>query len=220
MIEWLLVGYGAYRLLKRRSPPPPPAPPPPSAPRPLISFVGITSSGKSSTINALLGRSEREVGVEHGTTRGSGDCEYIGGYWLRDTPGFMDSLDSTQHILAAVQWSEVVVFTVTDDLFERERQMLEWIAAWQRHFDGPRPARRRHLVLWVNKGDEAETLLTASEFQQRRELITSRVAPWIPRERIAFGSAAVVRDGERQGSNIHELRTLLHSILELRESSD
>ena len=219
MIEWLLLGYGVYRVLKGRTPPAPPAVPPPCAPRSLISFIGITNAGKSSTINALLGRTEREVGVEQGTTRGSEDCEYVGGYWLRDTPGFMDVQDYTHHIFMAVQWSEVVAFTVTDDLFERERATLEWIAAWQRHFDGPRTTRRRQLILWVNKGDEAETLLTKEECQQRRELISSRVAPWISREHIAFGSAAIVRNGQRQGSDVDELRRLLHSILKLDERS-
>ena len=56
----------------------------------VITLVGTTSSGKSSTGNALLGYEAFDIGVEHGTTTKVSQKDYIRSYALKDTPGLMD----------------------------------------------------------------------------------------------------------------------------------
>jgi uncharacterized protein (DUF697 family) len=63
-----------------------------TTPKKAITFLGATSSGKSSTANALLGYQAFSVGVEHGTTTKISHQDYINGYVIRDTPGLWMTL--------------------------------------------------------------------------------------------------------------------------------
>ena len=72
-------------------------------PERIIAFVGATSSGKSSTLNALLGRTAFVAGQEHGTTTEMAEQPFTHGYRLRDTPGLLDCVDHSHSIWEALR---------------------------------------------------------------------------------------------------------------------
>jgi GTP-binding protein EngB required for normal cell division len=65
IIETLIVGYGIYKLFSKKEEKKEATPTPTEN---IVCLVGRTSSGKSSTANALMGYEAFDTGIEHGTT--------------------------------------------------------------------------------------------------------------------------------------------------------
>jgi hypothetical protein len=219
MIVESLVAYGLYRMYKAlASAPASSAPVKPRARTPgkVITFVGRTGAGKSSTANSLLGYAAFDVGAEHGSTTLVAARDYVGGYQLRDTPGLMDDTAFDDAVWTAVEDSELVVYTTTGQLYRPEIETVRCVRDRQRQWDleSETPGRRK-LVLYVNGQDYKESTMTRAVLAEEARLIKEQVATWIPEDRVAFGAAAPMAQGEGQPARLEELRSLIQANLSL-----
>jgi predicted GTPase len=203
----------AYRSYQQSSSPPGSAPPsltPP--PARVITFVGATGAGKSSTLNALLGCAKFPVGQEHGTTTRVLEAQFRNGYRVRDTPGLLDSVDYRALVWNAVRDSELTIYTARQQLLRPELEFLEELAAKQRAWDAETGITgRRRLVLFVNAADVREAASPTTTRLREEQAIRTQVASWIPYDRIIFGAAAPIEGGVVQPPRIDALRALVHA---------
>ena len=146
-----------------------------------IAVFGRVSVGKSSVLNALLGKETFSVSILHGETKTEGIEEWTevdaGGVYLIDTPGINEIDGEAREKLAheVANRSDLLLFVVDSDLTDVELKALKTVAATQ-----------RPIILVVNKSDqynEAETL-------QLRTIIKQRVKGMIAPENIVFTAAS------------------------------
>lgn len=145
-----------------------------------IAVFGRVSVGKSSVLNALIGKDVFSTSILHGETK-SVDMqaweEYQdGGVFLLDTPGIneIDGEAREQMAHEVASRADLVLFVVDSDLTDVEMQALKVVA------DGKRP-----VILVVNKADQ----YSEQEQLELRKIIRERVKSLIAPENIVFTSA-------------------------------
>lgn len=180
-------------------------------PQKIITFVGKTGEGKSSTINALVDYQAFKVGAEHGTTTTVDSIDYINGYSLQDTPGLLDDdAEYLQLIADALRESELVIYTTRGQLYEPELEVVRQIRNFQQQWNRDSgTSGLRKLLLYVNMQDVKEQTMPSSVRTEEAALIKSQVAEWIPEGKVAFGAAAPVLKNQIQPARIDELQELI-----------
>jgi small GTP-binding protein len=145
-----------------------------------VAVFGRVSVGKSSVLNALLGRDAFSVSILHGETTKADMQEWqeidAGGIYLIDTPGINEIDGETRERVAheVATRSDLLLFVVDSDLTEVELQALKIVA------ESNRP-----ILLVVNKADQ----YNESEILKLRSIIRERVAGIIAPENIIFTAA-------------------------------
>jgi hypothetical protein len=146
-----------------------------------IAVFGRVSVGKSSILNALLGKQAFSVSILHGETKTEGIEEWqevdAGGVYLIDTPG-INEIDGEQRELLAhevASRSDLLLFVVDSDLTDVELNALKMVAATN-----------RPIILVVNKADQYND----DEVLQLRTIIRKRVKGLIAPENIVFSAAS------------------------------
>ncbi len=142
-----------------------------------IAVFGRVSVGKSSVLNALIGKDVFSTSVLHGETK-SVDMqaweEYQdGGVFLLDTPGINEIDGEAREKMAheVASRADLVLFVIDSDLTEVEMQALKVVA------DGKRP-----VLLVVNKADQ----YSEKEQLELRKIVRDRVKSLIAPENIVF----------------------------------
>ena len=179
----------------------------PSPPEKLITLVGRTSVGKSSTANSLIGVSAFPTGIEHGTTTSFLREQYRSGYVIQDTPGLLDSASTPIDILRAAIRGGIVLYVTTGQLYREEIAFIKMLHFYQAHWtDSYFKYMPRHLLLFVNMNDTKVRSMPSATRQRELELLVAQVSEWVPRERIAVGSAA---PDDRSPPDVDALANLL-----------
>ena len=146
-----------------------------------IAVFGRVSVGKSSVLNALLGKDAFSVSILHGETKTEGIEEWqevdAGGVYLIDTPGINEIDGEERERLAheVASRSDLLLFVVDSDLTDIELKALKTVAETQ-----------RPIILVVNKSDQ----YNEKEILQLRNIIRKRVAGIIAPENIVFTAAS------------------------------
>ena len=146
-----------------------------------IAVFGRVSVGKSSVLNALLGKEAFSVSILHGETKTEGIEEWqevdAGGVYLIDTPGINEIDGEEREKLAhdVASRSDLLLFVVDSDLTDVELNALKMVA------DTKRP-----IILVVNKADQ----YNEKEVLQLRNIIRKRVKGIIASENIVFTAAS------------------------------
>ncbi len=149
-----------------------------------IAVFGRVSVGKSSVLNALLGKEAFSVSVLHGETKTEGIEEWqqvdAGGIYLIDTPGIneIDGEEREQLAHDVANRSDLLLFVVDSDLTEVELAALKIVA------DTKRP-----IILVVNKADQ----YNEEEIFELRTIIRKRVKGIIAPTNIVFSAASPSR---------------------------
>jgi predicted GTPase len=183
-----------------------------AAPDKVITLVGRTGAGKSSTANTLIGTEAFPVGAGHGSTRTVTEQPYLNGYRLRDTPGLLDEIDYSAYIWEAMKPSELVIYTTTGQLYRQELDIVSCIHQSQHQWDKEsNTPGRRQLALYVNMQDVQELTMPSSVRRQEEETIRQQVAAWIPSQKIVFGAAAPMQAGVRGPARLEALRALIQT---------
>lgn len=180
MIE--LVAFAAYvlirKVLKETVPP-----------ERAVAFAGAASSGKSSTINALVGFPACAVGSEHGTTIKIQEVPFQYGYALRDLPGYMDNVGTAGWFSSQAHLAEIVVYVCAGQLYRPELDFLRVLHARQALSNQRWVSRRRRLVVFCNKRDVAEAVSTETERMRETAALQRQIAEVAPNTPLVFGSA-------------------------------
>ncbi len=126
-----------------------------------IAAVGRVSVGKSSLLNALLGKEQFNVSPLHGETRQidmtNWDQADSGGIFLIDTPGLneVDGENREQMTKDLAARSDLILFVIDSDLTNSEKQALLTISQ-----------QNRPIIIVINKSDrfsnDEQALLRAS----------------------------------------------------------
>jgi len=146
-----------------------------------IAVFGRVSVGKSSVLNALLGKQTFSVSILHGETKTDGIAEWekvdAGGIYLIDTPGINEINGEEREQLAhdVASRSDLLLFVVDSDLTDVEFKALKIVAKTQ-----------RPIILVINKTDQ----YNQDEILQLRSIIRKRVAGIIAPENIIFTAAS------------------------------
>ncbi len=146
-----------------------------------IAVFGRVSVGKSSVLNALLGREAFSVSILHGETKTEGIAEWeevdAGGIYLIDTPGINEIDGEKREELAheVANRSDLLLFVIDSDLTDVELKALKTVAKTQ-----------RPIILVVNKADQ----YNQEEVLQLRAIIRKRVSGIIAPENIIFTAAS------------------------------
>ncbi|GAA0403153.1 DUF697 domain-containing protein [Cocleimonas flava] len=149
-----------------------------------IAVFGRVSVGKSSVLNALLGKQAFSVSVLHGETKTESSEEWqevdAGGIYLIDTPGIneIDGEEREQLAHEVANRSDLLLFVVDSDLTEVELAALKTVA------DTNRP-----IILVVNKADQ----YNEEEIFELRTIIRKRVKGIIAPANIVFTAASPSR---------------------------
>lgn len=211
MIEWVVFGgYALYKLIAAGSSAPKTSAPAATPPRRIITFIGRTGVGKSSTVNALLGYDAFTTSAAHGTTSIIGERPYGAGFLIRDTPGSMDDVNYMALVWPVLEETSIVVYTTAGQLYRVELEFLQNLHAWQRHWAG---AEHRTLVLYVNQSDMREGTMTKALREREESAIRAQVAGWISPSHIVFGAASPKLDGREQAPRVEPLRGLLAELM-------
>jgi small GTP-binding protein len=146
-----------------------------------VAVLGRVSVGKSSLLNALLGREVFSVSPLHGETRRAEMQRWrefdAGGVFLTDTPG-LDEIDGEQREEMAREVagrSDLVLFVVDGDLTASERDALAAVARLN-----------RPVLLVLNKADR----YTAAECEQLLAALRERAAGLVEARNVIAASAA------------------------------
>ncbi|MCK5726872.1 MAG: GTP-binding protein [Thiotrichaceae bacterium] len=184
-----------------------------------VAVFGRVSVGKSSVLNALIGRDVFSTSILHGETKVTGIeawQEYQdGGIFLLDTPGINEIDGEEREAMAheVVRRSDLVLFVIDSDLTDVEMSALKLVA------DGTRP-----IILVVNKSDQYSN----DDQLSLRQIIRKRVKDLIASANIIFAAAQpaeqkvvyVAEDGTEKESvrakpiDIVNLKARLWDILE------
>ena len=149
-----------------------------------IAVFGRVSVGKSSLLNALLGKSAFSVSVLHGETRSVNMQQWEeyadGGLFLIDTPGINEIDGEARERMAheVASRTDLLLFVVDSDLTDVEFQALKIVAA-----------AHRPILLVVNKADR----YTEDEQRQLRSILRTRTQGVIAPENIVFTTAQASR---------------------------
>lgn len=184
-----------------------------------IAVFGRVGAGKSSLLNALVGRQLFSTSPLHGETREAQQAAWQaiaqGRVELIDTPG-MDELDGQAREILATQVAhraDILIMVCEGDLTRREFSALQTLAA-----------RQRPLLLVLNKADR----YSAGELGLLMARLRERCAGLLPGERILSVAAdprpdvliRVAEDGAESESSrprepdVAALRNLLWTVLE------
>lgn len=184
-----------------------------------IAVFGRVSVGKSSLLNALLGKDAFSVSVLHGETKTTDFHaweEYAdGGLYLIDTPGINEIAGEDRERMAheVATRADLVLFVIDGDLTDVEFRALKTVAA-----------SHRPTLLVVNKADR----YTDKEKQQLRTVLEERTQGVLEPENIIFTTAQASRqtviyidaDGNEQEGvrvrpvDVNALKTRLWTIIE------
>lgn len=184
-----------------------------------IAVFGRVSVGKSSLLNALLGKPVFSVSVLHGETRSVNMQQWQeysdGGIFLIDTPGIneIDGEAREKMAHAVANRADLVLFVVDGDLTDVEFQALKTVTG-----------SHRPTLLVVNKADR----YTEDEQRQLRTILRTRTQGLVAPENLIFTTAQSSRQtviyvdeqGEERESirerpiNISALKTRLWDIVE------
>ena len=157
-----------------------------------IAVFGRVSVGKSSVLNALVGREAFSVSLLHGETK-TADMEAwkeidAGGVYLIDTPGINEIDGEAREELAheVAGRADLLLFVVDSDLTDVELKALKTVAET-----------KRPIILVVNKADQ----YNENELMQLRTIIRERVTGIIAPENIVFtaaspGTQIIIREDE------------------------
>lgn len=146
-----------------------------------IAVFGRVSVGKSSVLNALLGKKTFSVSILHGETKTEGIAEWekvdAGGIYLIDTPGINEIDGEKREQLAheVANRADLLLFVVDSDLTDVELKALQTVAET-----------KRPIILVVNKADQ----YNQEEVLQLRSIIRKRVSGIIAPENIIFTAAS------------------------------
>ena len=184
-----------------------------------IAVFGRVSVGKSSLLNALLGKDAFSVSVLHGETKTTDFHaweEYSdGGLYLIDTPGINEIAGEDRERMAheVATRADLVLFVIDGDLTDVEFRALKTVAA-----------SHRPTILVVNKADR----YTDKEKQQLKTVLEERTQGVLEPENIIFTTAQASRQtviyidaaGNEQESvrvrpvDVHALKIRLWDIIE------
>lgn len=166
-----------------------------------IAVFGRVSVGKSSLLNALLGKDAFSVSVLHGETKTTDFHaweEYSdGGLYLIDTPGINEINGEDRERMAheVARRADLVLFVIDSDITDVEFRALKIVAA-----------SHRPTLLVVNKADRYTDL----EKQQLRRVLEERTQTVIEPENIIFTTAQTSRQTviyvDAQGHEQEKLR--------------
>jgi len=157
-----------------------------------IAVFGRVSVGKSSVLNALIGREVFSVSLLHGETK-TADMEAwkevdAGGVYLIDTPGINEIDGEEREALAheVAGRADLLLFVVDSDLTDVELKALQTVAETN-----------RPIILVVNKADQ----YNESQLIDLRTIIRDRVSGLIAPENIVFtaaspGTQIIIREDE------------------------
>lgn len=145
-----------------------------------VAVFGRVSVGKSSVLNALIGRDVFSTSILHGETKTVGmepwEEYHDGGVFLLDTPGIneIDGEDREKMAHEVASRADLLLFVIDSDLTDVEMNALEIVAET-----------KRPIILIVNKADQ----YNENEQLQLRKIIRDRVKELIAPENIVFTSA-------------------------------
>lgn len=145
-----------------------------------IAVFGRVSVGKSSVLNALIGKEVFSTSILHGETKTVGmevwEEYQDGGVYLLDTPGINEINGEDREKMAhdVASRADLLLFVIDSDLTDVEMQALKTVAESQ-----------RPILLVVNKSDQ----YNVDEQLQLRKIIRDRVKNIIAPENILFSAA-------------------------------
>jgi GTP-binding protein Era len=145
-----------------------------------IAVFGRVSVGKSSLLNALIGKHHFSVSLLHGETKNIAMQRWEeyndGNIYLLDTPGIneIDGEEREQMALNAAHRADLLLFVIDSDLTESEMAALRLVTETQR------PS-----LLVINKADQ----YTEREQLQLRSIVRERIKGLITPENIVFTKA-------------------------------
>lgn len=146
-----------------------------------IAVFGRVSVGKSSVLNALIGKEVFSTSILHGETKTvdmqSWDEYQDGGVFLIDTPGINEIDGEGREEMAhnVAERADLVLFVVDSDLTDVEMEAFKVVVGT-----------KRPLILIVNKADQ----YNEKEQLQLRKVIRERVKGLIAPENIVFAAAS------------------------------
>jgi len=147
-----------------------------------LALFGITSAGKSSIINSLMGKDIATVGPEHGVT--VIEKEYKKEPWcLVDVPGILDNKVNDDRALSEAKRSIGHIFVVEKEPYGPEIQLFDLV---YEHFrDSPR-------IVFVNKWD-VQLNRPKADREIVKEMIIKKMRKYVEDadKDIIFGSAAL-----------------------------
>ncbi len=167
-----------------------------------LAVFGRVSTGKSSLLNALIGKEAFTVSPLHGETKQSSMQAWneveSGGVFLIDTPGLDEAGGEDRELLAkeVTQRSDLVIFVVDSDITESELDALKILLA-----------QGRPVIVVLNKSD----LYTADELERLLASLRSRSEGIVDPEHIIAAAARprpqilvkVAPDGSEKTSERH-----------------
>ncbi len=145
-----------------------------------LAVFGRVSTGKSSLLNALIGKEAFTVSALHGETKQSAMQAWneveSGGVFLIDTPGLDEAGGENRELLAkeVTQRSDLVIFVVDSDITESELDALKILLA-----------QGRPVIVVLNKSD----LYTAEEKERLLASLRSRSEGIVDPEHIVLAAA-------------------------------
>lgn len=179
-------------------------------PKKVITLIGKTNAGKSSTANALLGRAVFQDSPTQTTTTFIQEAFYRENFKIRDTPGILDQINIVQSIIETTRDSSLIIYVTMEELLRPEIEIISKIYTSQQYLDKlSGTSNKRYLAIFINAIDKMEYLMTRSERELVLVRIRDQVASWIPNTHIVTGSAAPLVNGIRTNPNIYELEMLI-----------
>ena len=176
-----------------------------------LSVFGRVSTGKSSLLNALIGRESFSVSPLHGETKHASMQAWqevdAGGVFLIDTPGLDEAGGEDRESLAreVAGRSDLVIFVLDSDITDTELDALK--AAM---FEG------RPILLVLNKGD----LYTTADRESLLQSVREKTAGIIQAEHVIVAAAQprpqAVIEVDAEGNEHRSTRTRDPDIGELR----
>lgn len=145
-----------------------------------LAVFGKVSTGKSSLLNALIGRAAFTVSPLHGETRQSSMHEWqeveSGGVFLIDTPGLdeVGGEDREQMAIEVTQRSDLVLFVVDGDMTDSELRALRALLGYG-----------RPVLVVLNKSD----LFTAAELDSLLATLRRRTNGFIDPDYVVAAAA-------------------------------